>query len=241
MLEWTIAEDFEERIDAEKRKLASQGVFLRFGRDFQTFADHIGREPKRANIHEQFDPNGDMDGAADAFWICGFSEDGDLLHTQAAHLLELGERSIADHIYATLPNYYPKKPDVIRSSIEARPGPNLSRLKGRVVYHGEMWVSDDLRDLETPATLIRLGMLTTLHQWDPDAMFGLMAWQLACRGFNMRIGYHHSEPMTLSWQRVDEDSRHQVWAVYMERDDLKFMLELPVLEMVKKMRRSVAA
>lgn len=216
-------------IEAIRRALRSRGIFVRIGRNFSELVAHIEQTPERHPLHEQFDPDGDMDGAIDAFWICGFDEDGDLVHTQAAHLLDLRGSSVSKHISSRLGNYCPKTPPVIRSSIRANPGPRTKSMSGMVVYHGEMWLKESLRDRATPSLLIRLGLLLILREWNPDAVFGLMNWALACNGFNMRVGYMHCEPMALVWEK-QSGGAHQVWIVYLEQQDLSFLLELPAEE-----------
>ncbi len=70
-------------------------------------------------------------------------------------------------------------------------------------------------------------MYLASYLWDPDVVFGLMSWAMACDGFQARIGYLHSEPMTVSWDQKANNLQHQVWAVYIERDDIKFLAVLP--------------
>ncbi len=233
-----------DRVGAEieeiRKALIGRGIHLKIGRKFDTFEAHIQAEPDRAPVHEQFDHHGDMDGAVDAFWVCGFDADGNLAHTQAAHLLNLGERSIADHLSAHLDNYFPKNPKVVRTSIRANPGPNGSRISGKVVYHGEMWLQKQFRDRSTVALTNRLGILLAVREWDPNAIFGLMNWVKACQGFNMRIGYIHSEPMALTWDLEDSGAEHQVWLVYLERDDIQFLMDLPAVEFASMLQKQLA-
>jgi hypothetical protein len=221
-------------VDAEvetiRRELVTRGMHIRIGRRFPDFVAHIDSAPNRAPVHEQFDPSGDMDGAIDAFWVCGFDPDGELIHTQAAHLLDLSKSTISGHITSHINNYFPKTADLVRSSTKAKLGPKASRMCGRVAYHGEMWLGKNHRDKGTAALVTRLGILLVVREWDPDAMFGLMNWSLACSGFNMRIGYLHSEPMTLRWEKQTNGSEHQVWLVYLEREDISFLRDLPIVE-----------
>lgn len=219
-----------EAITELTRELRRRGMFMRIGKNFETFLAAIDRTPNRSSVHEQFDPSGNMDGACDAFWICGYDDDGELLHTQAAQLLDLRDSSISTHIQQHTHNYFPKKPPVINSTIKATKGPKGSKINGMVSYHGEMWLREDHRDQATAAIAIRLGLMLMLREWNPDAVFGLMSWSLACQGFNMRIGYHHSEPLALSWDRMDKAAQHQLWLVYLEREDMHFLMQLPILE-----------
>lgn len=219
-----------QEIELIKRELITRGIHLRVGRDFDVFCQHIQRSSQRATVHSQFDPKGNMDGAKDAFWICGFDADGELVQTQAAHLLDLRKSTISNHIKLHVANYFPKVPDLIHSSIKAKLGPKASKIQGMIAYHGEMWLAPGYRDKGTAALVTRLGILLVVQEWNPDAMFGLMNWSLACSGFNMRIGYLHSEPMTLGWERRSNGAEHQVWLVYLEREDISFLRDLPIVE-----------
>ncbi len=228
----------KDEIASIRHALRLRGISLKIGRDFHFFADRIAEAPGRKNLHSQFDPSGDMHGASDAFWVAGFSEDGDLLHTQALQLQCLRGRTIADHVSDYLHVHMPTSPPVIQGTVRARAGPKTKRISGDVVYHGEMWLAPHLRDKSTASLLNRLGMYLAVREWDPDCIFGLMSWALACDGFNTRIGYMHTETMTLTWDRSDNKSQYQVWAVYMERDDIDALLELPAVEFSSVLSRS---
>lgn len=230
--------DFE--IETIRRELVTRGMHLRIGQNFNDFVAHIESAPDRNPLHEQFDPTGDMDGAASAFWVCAFDADGDLIHTQAAQILDLTTSTISGHITSHLQNYFPKTPGLLRSSTRAKMGPKASKLNGMVAYHGEMWLAKTYRDKGTAALVNRLGILLVVREWDPDAIFGLMNWSLACSGFNMRIGYMHSEPMTLSWEKQSDGSEHQVWLVYLEREDIAFLRGLPAVEFAATLARNFA-
>lgn len=219
-----------EEIEEIRSELKTYGIHLRASRDFERLAAFVCTTDGRAELHEQFDPSGDMDGAKDAFWIAGFDENGELLHTQAAHLLDLTASNVSRHIAQHLSNYFPKSPPVGRNSIRANPGPKSRKLDGMVAYHGEMWIAPRIRNRTISSLLIRFGLLMIMKEWNPDSVFGLMNWKLATKGFNMRIGYTHAEPMALSWQLLEGQGEHQVWLVYLEREDLNFLRGLPVIE-----------
>ncbi|MEM7291131.1 MAG: hypothetical protein AAF412_12300 [Pseudomonadota bacterium] len=62
-------------------------------------------------------------------------------------------------------------------------------------------------------------------------MFGLVSWRNVCTGFSVRAGYMHAEPLTMAWDRIDEKKQHQVWAVYMETEDLRHLFNLPAVDL----------
>lgn len=233
----TKSQSLSFEITSLQRELVTRGIHLRIGKNIRDLVSHIEGSNKRGPVHEQFDPTGDMDGAVDAFWICGFDPDGNLVHTQAAHLLDLNGSNFAQHIQSRISNFFPKSPKLVKSSVRPRFGPRARSISGFTAYHGEMWLNDRYRDKTTAALVIRLGILLIVREWNPDNVVGLMSWSLALRGFNMRIGYLHCEPATLAWNKQEDGSQHQVWLVYLERDDIAFLRSLPMVELLSAFSR----
>lgn len=219
----------QQEIDSINAALRARGVFTHSGYDFRELQNHIRERSTRHNLLRQFDPDGDLPKAEKAFWLCGYDADGDLLYTQAVQLLDLRNSSVSEFIAANQHYYLPASPSVDKSSVRTVPGPKASRLTGWIVYHGEMWLHASLRDRGVANLVVRLGVLRATTEWDPDAIFGLMNWSLACSGFNNRIGYTHCEPMAVVWDRRAKKKEHQVWTVYVEREDVQFMLEMPTV------------
>jgi hypothetical protein len=210
--------------------LRGRGMVMSFGRDFRQLQKMIEGQPLRHGLLRQFDPDGDLPLADDALWICGHDSFGDLVFTQAVQLFDLTGSSVAEFINGNRFKYFPNRPKVIGSSVKTTAGPKASRLTGLVVYHGEMWLHPEFRDGGAAHLIVRLGMMRAVIEWNPAAIFGLMDWSLACAGFNNRIGYMHSEPMAVSWERCADKKSHQVWVVYAELEDIHFMLELSAVE-----------
>ena len=226
----------DDQIEAIRKEMLSRGIYLKAGRNFRQLAHHVASRDDRSTLHDQFDPESDMDGAVSAFWVCGFDPDGGLLHTQAAHLLDLRHCTVADHIRATIPKYRPKVPDLIHSSAIAHPGPRAKEMSGMIAYHGEMWLAPQLRDRVTASLMNRFGILMCMREWSPDAVFGLMSWSLAVQGFNTRILYTHCEPMTITWDKLGGEDQYQVWLVYLERKDIDFLMTVPPSDIAQVLR-----
>lgn len=219
-------------------ELARHGLWLRTGENFNRFSEEIMLQPKRHAVAPQFDPKVSPHAAKDAMWVCGFDSDGYLAHTQAMMRVQLGSKSLADYIKSNGREYVPATPSVHLPSYRCYAGPKARRLKGRSVYHGETWLRSDFRGQHIAPLCMRLGMYMCWQKWDPDFCFGLMSWSLACQGFATRLGFANVEPLAVVWDRADvERAQHQVWTVYIEREDLLFLRRLDPIQF----SRSIAA
>lgn len=234
----TIWETDEERELADiGSELRSLGINLRFGSSFDQFLDHIDDQPLRHKVAPQFDPSEFLGLSEQAFWICGFADDGELVHTQAVQLFNLKGSTVADLIEKSKHQYRPANPRVSLSTVRSKPGPKTSRLTGRCVYHGEMWLHRKIRGDGTAILLNRLGIYSAFLTWSFDAIFGLMSWALACDGFGDRIGYLHKEMCAVAWDRADTDLQHQVWSVYMDREDAEALHLVPAVQLARHISR----
>lgn len=218
-------EEFLSKIQSLNRALAKRGIYSKIGRDFRVLKAEISRQNLRHNLLNQFDPDGVLNKSKKSFWLCGYAKDGELVSTQAAQLLDLRRSSVAAYLAKNKMDYVPAAPPVIPKTVRTVHGPRASCLRGRVVYHGEMWLHPKFRDRGTAHLVVRFGVLCLAYAWNPDAVFGLMNWALASEGFGVRAGYNHHEPLTMSWERKDARKEHQVWAVYADREDLQFMID----------------
>lgn len=222
------------KIQCINRALARRGIFTKLGRDFRTLKGEVLRQRLRHDLLNQFDPDGVLNKSKKAFWLCGYSTDGELMTTQAAQLLDLRKSSVAAYLEKNKLDYVPAAPPVIAKTVRTVRGPRASCLRGRVVYHGEMWLHPEYRDRGTAHLVVRFGVLCIAYAWSPDAIFGLMNWALASEGFGIRAGYNHYEPLTMSWEREDAPREHQVWAVYAKRDDIQFMVDFNSVEFAER-------
>lgn len=218
--------------DAEESESALVGMGLvgKWGRDFQEYRARVAKQPKRHAVAPQFVRPCEQNRVTDALWMCWYNQDGGLVHTQAMQLLDLRGSSVAEHIADNLKNYAPAMPEVDLQSARAIKGPQASKLTGKVVYHGEAWLDSSLRGGKAAVLFQRFGFHRATREWDPDAIFGLMSWALACSGFAARIGYAHLEPLAAMWNRETQKSQHQVWTVYTKRDDFQHLSLLPVVD-----------
>ncbi|MEH6739958.1 MAG: hypothetical protein V7695_15645, partial [Sulfitobacter sp.] len=65
-----------------------------------------------------------------------------------------------------------------------------------------------------------------------DHMVGFMAKPVACKGFPQRLGWMHTQPGALRWYFEGRDDPVEGFMTFMERDDLHYVLELPLNDLI---------
>jgi hypothetical protein len=160
--------------------------------------------------------------ANNGLWICGYSNTGALVHTQAVRRYDCTTHSLHTHLRDHRHAYITpgSTPDPDQTFYV---GPRiLHQLTGTLCYHGDFWLqSRGLQSQRLIALLSRLMIETMVTAWDPDAVFALVPRKLAEKGLGLWYGYPHCVPgqwVLHDTQITDED--HFIW---MDRED---MLEL---------------
>ena len=188
--------------------------------------------PKQA-LGAPFDPDLQNLKEGNAFWLTGRDLDGDLMHAQAARLLDLKHEDLGGYMFNRFREFPPAIPDIDRSRFRASPG--ACNITGRVIYHGEVWMSDKpglFRGNGLSTVLARYGLLTAMQRWNPDYIFGFMARTVAFKGFAERMGYMRNEPGALRWFRKGSDMPMEEFLSYLSNEEARYLLEMPVSDLV---------
>lgn len=213
--------------------LAEQhNLVLEIGSDFQHYGAVLAKHRPEQAIGKPFDPALHTMNESNAFWILGWTKEGELIHTQAMRMFDLGGLRLSDYLAHNFRDFPPTGLDLDMERSTYRPGPGAGRIKGQVFYHGELWVKRDPRFRGTglPGALARFAMATCVLRWSPDHIFGFMPEGLAYRGLMEREGYMHSDPGALTWHIKEKDTPLRGFMTYMSHEDLSFILKLPTSE-----------
>ncbi|WP_299142570.1 hypothetical protein [uncultured Tateyamaria sp.] len=211
--------------------LVAQGIKLTIGTDFEEYRDIVAEERPMQKLGAPFDPSLHSLTSANAFWLIGRSEDGTLIHTQAAKRIRLSGRPLSSYLLRQFRAFPPplKGVDQRRSRFRATPGTH--RIEGTVAYHGEFWVAPErgkYRGVGLAPVLGRTGMLEMMQKWDPDWIYGFILNVVAFKGFAARIGYLHLEPSVLKWVVDGRDAPIDTFLAYNSREDLEYLLDIPL-------------
>ena len=207
-------------------ELEAAGMTLEIGDDFPAYRRMRNTQKERGQLFPMFDVMSSFVDASNGFWVCGFDDAGELVHTQAVRQMDLGQTTLSQHLRDHRHKYITPNstPDVDRTFYSDLP--ILNQISGSVCYHGEFWLrggKEGLRNQGFTALLSRIVFELTLKLWSPDYVFGLVPMPLALKGIPVRYGYSHCE--SGAWIGPDNELTSEETLVWMSRNDIHQFLE----------------
>ena len=229
-------------------ELENLGIRVELGDDFSRYRAYRTAQTDRGDMYPMFDVAKSYIDETNGFWVCGFNQEDELIHTQAVCLLDLHNITLERHLdihkqkYIT-PNTTPD-PDLTFFK-----GPDsLKKITGRVCYQGEFWLPGrglgGPRSQGTTPLLSRLLFEMMYRSFEPDFVFALVPKQLAARGAHLRYGYNHCEPGR--WVGPDQQVTDEDYLIWMSAEDLSNTLDaepqsLQSLDQLSAVRSSVTS
>ncbi|GAA0781598.1 hypothetical protein E1180_21140 [Roseibium denhamense] len=215
--------DVTTAISYLQTKIGKTGLSLKESSDFTLFEKTV-KATEDKYLMEDFSPRFfDLHGAT-AFWIGAYDERGDIVSVQAAKVEDLLDRSLADHWDQQQRRLF------VDPNPQAKFGTDHAHdayfMRGRIVYHGNLWLRRDIRGQGLAEPLTQLGFLVSLLKWSPDYLYGLMAAASAEKGFGIRVGYRRFVPRGTHWRIAPGHIREDDWLVYATRNDIQGLAEL---------------
>lgn len=211
------------------------GITLEVGYDFEAYRAYLHEARPDHYLGRPFDPNLHEMTSANAFWIIGRDADGEIVHTQALRLVETHGATLAEHMTHRFREFPPSIHGLDLERSRFRAGPSAKRMRGSMAYHGEFWIAQGasgLRGKGVSCVLGRYGFFQAIQHWDPDHIFAFMLKDVAFKGLAERTGWMHTQPCALRWFLKGNPEPMETFMAHMDRDDLHYVLELPLMELV---------
>lgn len=206
----------------------NMGVRLEVGSNFDRYDDIIGHERVGHPLGDPFNPNLHEFTEENAFWVAGWNEAGELVHTQAMRKLTIAT-SLADYMQANFRAYPPAGVALDKKNSHYRAGPGARQIRGSVCYHGDAWLKPDpeYRGTGISGVLARFALISCMLRWGPDYIFAFVPDKYAYKGLIEREGYMHSEPGALAWKLPDKAEFIRGFMVWLSREDLNHLMSIP--------------
>jgi hypothetical protein len=185
------------------RAVRDVGIRLSLSTDF----DELERanELNRADwypLMPNFDPRQCSLGPANAFWIKGIDEHGDVVLTHAVRLYTLGRTTLKDEI-ETLRFYYDDpEPALARGMRTEASAPMASAISGRVTYSGTLWVRRDFRGFNLARLVPPLSRLIALTTWYPSFHTCFVSKAMVDKGMGRVYGYSNIQSAVRIWSNL---------------------------------------
>ncbi len=159
-----------------------------------------------------------------AFWMYLTDDKGDVVGLQAFRHDEI-DTHLADWCVTYMIGVYMRQQELMVPSFPKPPAGSVSeRLTGKLVYHGEIWISKNIKSRKVFEIFVRLGLILAVIKWRPDAIWGLANAQMAGHGHFTRVGYTILERGFLRWQWASEGIDPVEYLVAAELPSLESMI-----------------
>ena len=204
------------------KDLEKAGIRVEVGDDFGEYRMLRNAQEDRAPLYPMFDVTRSYVDQSNGFWICGFTPEGQIIHTQAVRLFDLAGVTLETHLNTHRHKYI--TPDTTPDPDKTfYTGPKaLQNVTGRVCYQGDFWLH--ARGLGGPrsqgatALLSRILFEIMVGAWDPSYVFAFVPKRLGAKGAHLRYGYAHCEPGR--WLGPDQQVTEEDYLIWMSAADM---------------------
>jgi hypothetical protein len=184
-------------------QLKASGFRVRTSSDLKAFSQ-VRLELRNSPVGPMHDPSVCDFSNERAFWMELIDENNQTVGLQAYRCDEVST-SLADWLPSYMIGVYMRRKELMVPSNAHPPEGSISeKLSGRLVYHGELWLSKNIKARQTIDVFSKLGSLLALLKWNPDAIWALTSYHMATRGYASRMGYPYLERGFLRWQWFSE-------------------------------------
>lgn len=217
------------------QELQDAGMRVEVGDDFSLYRVYRDTCKGRGEMSPLFDTSKSFIDETNGFWICGFNDANELIHTQVVRLLDLNGMTLGKHLDVHRHKYIvpDTTPDPDMTFFR---GPEaLNVVTGTVGYCGDFWLPP--HGLGGPRSQGATGLLARLlfevlnQAWQPDFVFAFVPKQLAAKGAHIRYGYSHCEPG--KWVGPDQQITDEEYLIWMDANDIKNVLARDVQSLRK--------
>jgi hypothetical protein len=158
------------------------------------------------------------------FWMNLIDPQGSTVALQAFRL-DTVDTSLADWAPAYTIGLYMRRQELLIPMHASPPKNSIAeRLKGRLAFHGELWIDRGVRNRRVADVFGRLGMLISFVKWHPEAIWALASQQMATHGHLTRMGYSHLERGFFRWKWASDGIDSVEWLAVAERTAIEQMV-----------------
>lgn len=156
-----------ELIASHRAQLAQMGVAIRYGESFEELERLLPIDEK-AELTPHFSTALNTYTSANAYWLGGFDDDGQLVALSAARLDDLGSQTMSDYLKRYWRRCYPAAGGDSAEAAEVQPR-FWNEIKGRVAYFGDFHLKrQGVQGKGVPKIFGPLAMLVGAQKWDAD-------------------------------------------------------------------------
>lgn len=150
------------------RAAVEKGLTIFVGLDFHEYVSIARATPTKDPTYPNFRPDRSPTKSGEGYCIKGHDENNKVAFFGAARLYDLSESNFAEpveslKVFCAEPTLHAHPQN--RCSCSA---PSAKKILGKVAYHGDIWVREDLRGKGLPKVISGLQRGVSLCRWAPD-------------------------------------------------------------------------
>ncbi|MGY2843659.1 hypothetical protein ACVIWU_006464 [Bradyrhizobium sp. USDA 4509] len=204
---------------------AQRGIKLSMGIDFDEYVAITRATPTKKPTYPSFRPDRSPIKPGEGYWIIGVDKNSEIALTDAARLFDLSQSNFAEHLQS-LKAFY------ANPTIDAHPGDHCictaqsaKELKGKVAYHGDLWVRRDFRGHGLAKIAAGIAHGLSFAMWAPDFLCSLVASFSLDKGLVSQYEMLHREPGGAILRLVEEDIADDDWLIWLTGEELRSQVE----------------
>ncbi len=206
-----------------EQTLREMGLTVRSSNDMTAFAK-TKKEVRNLDVGPMHDPEVCDFSGDRAFWMSLTNKNNEIVGLQGYRCDRI-DVNLAEWCTNYMIGVYMRRQELmVPSHTKAPEGSIAWRLRGKLVYHGELWVEKDLKNRMVVELFPKIGTLLAFLKWNPDAIWALTGFQLATRGFPGRMGYAHVERGFLRWMWHSDNVEEIEYLAVAEREVIEQMV-----------------
>lgn len=200
---------------------AQRGIKLSIGFDFHKYATITRATPTKGPTYPTFRPDRSPIESGEGYWIIGVDKNNEVAVLEAARLFDLSHSNLAEHLQSLRVFY-------ADPTVHAHPqdrctcvAPSGTKIRGKVAYHGDLWVRKDFRGQGVPEIVSGIARGVSFAMWDPDFLCALVGRWRVDKGVVAQNGYAHSEPGGSTLHLIEYDIVDDDWLIWVTGEELR--------------------
>lgn len=195
-----------------RMKLQEAGYKIIQSSDFYAF-QKICKKREGRPISELSNPESFELTNGNSFYLVAYDKKSAVAGTIACTYETIGRENLAQFLSRRLPR-------VVGGELGDFHAPGMYDVKGRIVYHGDLWVDQRHNGKTLGRLLPQLALLLAQSQFDPDFSYAFFAPRMVKSSRIIEMGYRSVHQRAIDWETVPEGFNEDFWLAYSSRDDL---------------------
>lgn len=200
-----------------------RGIKCSIGFDFHEYISITRTTPTKEPTYPNFRPDRSPIKSGEGYWIIGVDKNDEVALLAAHRLYELSNSNFAEHLQS-LKAFY-AEPAVHRHPQDHCTCIAASAMKmtGRVAYHGDLWVREDVRGQGLAGIVAGVGHGISFSIWAPDYLCACIGRSPEDKGLISKYQLPHHElggSLTIEEKIVDN-----YWVMWITGEELRDQVE----------------